>query len=133
MAYSIQTGGATSVTEIICLVTATTTGFHFGHILVVFPLAGLYCISFLANLHARTPNAPGIRDDCVITISNTTPSYPTIALSTVHQNRPKGLAKKHGMVFSGVTDSTGSVTSGDTFEHNISNVEGNNMDLARQV
>lgn len=60
MAYSIQTGAVTSITEIFCLATYTASGFHFGHILVVFPLSGLYATSFLANLHARIPNAPGL-------------------------------------------------------------------------
>jgi len=68
IAYSIQTGAVTSFVEIFCLITATTTGFHFGHILVIYPLAGLYCISFLANLHARAPNAT-ITDDGIHSIS----------------------------------------------------------------
>jgi hypothetical protein len=59
MAYSIQTGAVTSFTEIFCLATYTASGFHFGHVLVVFPLSGLYATSFLANLHARNPNSPG--------------------------------------------------------------------------
>ncbi|KAJ3898066.1 hypothetical protein F5879DRAFT_995196 [Lentinula edodes] len=58
MAYSVQTGAVTSFTEIFCLATFTASGFHFGHILVVFPLSGLYANSFLANLHARHPNTP---------------------------------------------------------------------------
>ncbi|KIK67740.1 hypothetical protein GYMLUDRAFT_36501 [Collybiopsis luxurians FD-317 M1] len=60
MAYSIQTGAVTSFTEVFCLATYTAAGFHFGHILVVFPLSGLYATSFLANLHARIPNTPGL-------------------------------------------------------------------------
>ncbi|KAH9949721.1 hypothetical protein B0H21DRAFT_87468 [Amylocystis lapponica] len=55
MAYAIQTGAATSITEIICLATFTGGGFHFGHILLVFPLSGLYSTSLMANLHARRP------------------------------------------------------------------------------
>ncbi|KAJ4469878.1 hypothetical protein J3R30DRAFT_3713141 [Lentinula aciculospora] len=58
MIYSIQTGAVTSFTEIFCLATYTASGFHFGHILVVFPLSGLYATSFLANLHSRHPNTP---------------------------------------------------------------------------
>ncbi|KAF5376161.1 hypothetical protein D9757_009318 [Collybiopsis confluens] len=60
MTYSIQTGAVTSITEIFCLAAYTASGFHFGHILVVFPLSGLYATSFLANLHARAPNTPGL-------------------------------------------------------------------------
>jgi len=57
MAYAIQTGALTSIVEIICLATFTGSQFHFGHILVVFPLSGLYSTSLMANLHARHPTA----------------------------------------------------------------------------
>ncbi|KAF5387511.1 hypothetical protein D9757_006536 [Collybiopsis confluens] len=60
IAYSIQTGAITSVVEIFCLATFTASGFHYGHILVIFPLSGLYATSFSANLHARIPNAEGV-------------------------------------------------------------------------
>ncbi|KIK66645.1 hypothetical protein GYMLUDRAFT_909272 [Collybiopsis luxurians FD-317 M1] len=49
MAYSVQTGAVTSITEIFCLAAYSASGFHFGHILVVFPLSGLYATSLLAK------------------------------------------------------------------------------------
>lgn len=80
IAYSIQTGAVTSFVEIFCLATATTSGFHFGHILVIFPLAALYCISFLTNLHARVPNAPGSADHFTVhsnTLGNFSAAFPS--------------------------------------------------------
>ncbi|KAH9922933.1 uncharacterized protein B0H18DRAFT_497856 [Fomitopsis serialis] len=53
MAYAVQTGAITSIVEIICLASFTGDGFHYGHIMVVFPLGGLYATSLLANLLAR--------------------------------------------------------------------------------
>ncbi|KAH9949698.1 hypothetical protein B0H21DRAFT_726944 [Amylocystis lapponica] len=58
MAYAIQTGAVTSITEIICLATFTVGGYHFGHVLVIYPIAGLYTTSLLANLHSRQSNSP---------------------------------------------------------------------------
>jgi len=57
---SVQTGALTSFTEIACLVTFSVAGYHYGHVVVVFPLSGLYATSFLANLLSRAPNTPGI-------------------------------------------------------------------------
>jgi len=52
-AYSMQTGALTSLSEVFCLITFTITHFHYGHVVLVFPLGGFYAASLVANLNAR--------------------------------------------------------------------------------
>jgi hypothetical protein len=86
MAYSVQTGAMTSFTEIACLVTFSVAGYHYGHVVVVFPLSGLYATSFLANLHARAPNTPGDTKRGVITGSEMTTTTMTMDISNMFRN-----------------------------------------------
>ncbi|EPT00258.1 hypothetical protein FOMPIDRAFT_1023856 [Fomitopsis schrenkii] len=115
MAYAIQTGAVTSIVEIICLASYTEEGFHFGHIMVVFPLGGLYATSLLANLLARqavtqsgsgrnvfelSSGTRGASTQGVVTIGSSIKFSPTTAFTTtttiVHDDSGKPIDHSFG-------------------------------------